>query len=145
MPNIVIRQLKKEDLYTGFLDSLDSLRKTSGMDEKKAFEIFERINQNPNHVVFVAVLDNKIIGATTVLIEPKFIHDGGLVSHIEDVVVSRDFQGSGVGKKLIEAALEFAKKSGCYKTILDCSEDVRPFYEKIGFFHHSNAMRFNHD
>ena len=145
MSNVIIRQLKKEDIYSGFLDSLDSLRKISTMDKEKAFEVFERINQNPNHFVFVAVLDNKIIGATTVLIEPKFIHNGGLVSHIEDVAVSKGFQGSGVGKKLIQEALDLAKKSGCYKTILDCSEDVRPFYEKIGFFHHSNAMRFNHD
>ena len=78
------------------------------------------------------------------MIEPKFIHDGGLVGHIEDVVVNKDVQGQKIGEKLILASLEYAKNAGCYKTILDCLDDVKPFYEKLGFKLHSNAMRFNH-
>ncbi len=56
-----------------------------------------------------------------------FIHLGGLVGHIEDVVVAKEFQGKGIGEKLIEASLNFAKNCGCYKTILDCAEDVNSF------------------
>jgi len=143
MTEIEIRQIKEEDLESGFLESLDSLRKTSGMNQGKAKEVFDVIRKNSNHIIFVAVLDNRVVGSTTLLIEPKFIHDGGLVGHIEDVVVSKDNQGQGIGKKLILAALDFAKKSGCYKTILDCTEDVRTFYEKIGFKVHSNSMRYD--
>ena len=143
MTEIEIRQIKEEDLGSGFLESLDSLRKTSGMNQEKAKEIFDVIRTNSNHIIFVAVLDDRVVGSTTLLIEPKFIHDGGLVGHIEDVVVSKDNQGQGIGKKLILAALDFAKKSGCYKTILDCTEDVRTFYEKIGFKVHSNSMRYD--
>jgi len=79
------------------------------------------------------------------LIEPKFIHQGGKVGHIEDVVISKEFQGSGIGEKLINFVLDYSKKNDCYKTILDCSDDVKPFYEKIGFKKHSNSMRFDHN
>ena len=86
-----------------------------------------------------------MVGSTTLFIEPKFIHQGGFVGHIEDVVVAKEFQGKGIGEKLIKASLDFAKNNGCYKTILDCSDDIKPFYEKIGFKKHSNSMRFDHN
>ncbi len=144
MTDMKIREIEKSDLEKGFLESLDSLRKASDLDLGKAKEIFENIKSNPNHKIFVAIVDEKVVGSTTLFIEPKFIHQGGLVGHIEDVVVSKEFQGKGIGEKLIEASLDFAKNNGCYKTILDCSEDIKPFYEKIGFKKHSNAMRFDH-
>jgi glucosamine-phosphate N-acetyltransferase len=92
----------------------------------------------------VAEINEKIVGSTTLLIEPKFIHQGGIVGHIEDVVVSKEFQGEKIGKKIIKYVLELAKNHGCYKTILDCSDDVKVFYEEIGFKYHSNELRFNH-
>lgn len=144
MTDVKIREIEKSDLEKGFLESLDSLRKTSDLDLEKAIEVLKNIKSNPNHKIFVAVVDDRIIGSTTLLIEPKFIHKAGHVGHIEDVVVSKNFQGRGVGEKLIKASLDFAKNKGCYKTILDCSDDVKPFYEKIGFKKHSNSMRFNH-
>jgi len=144
MTDVTVRQLKEEDLFNGFLESLDSLRRSSDINGEKAKKILENIQSNPNHLIFVAIIDNKIVGSTSLLIEPKFIHEGGLVGHIEDVVVTREKQGLGIGEKLIEFSLEYAKKAGCYKTILDCTDDVKQFYEKIGFNLHSNAMRFDH-
>ena len=144
MTDVIVRQLKEDDLFNGFLTSLDSLRKASDIESSKAKDVFQKIKSNPNHVIFVAILDEKIVGSTTLLIEPKFIHNGGLVSHIEDVVVNKEYQNKKIGEKLILASLEYAKNAGCYKTILDCLEDVKPFYEKLGFKLHSNAMRFNH-
>jgi hypothetical protein len=29
--------------------------------------------------------------------------------------------------------MEIAELRNCYKVILDCSEDVEPFYKKLGF------------
>ena len=144
MSESIIRELRKEDLWNGFLTTLDSLRQASDIDKNKADEIFEKINSNPDHIVAVAELDGKIVGSTTLLIEPKFIHKGGLVGHIEDVVVDKKFQGQKIGEKIMKYLLEFAKNRGCYKTILDCTDDVKPFYEKLGFKHIANELRFDH-
>lgn len=144
MSEPIIRELRKEDLWNGFLTTLDSLRQTSDIDKNKADEIFEKINSNLDHIVVVAELDGKIVGSTTLLIEPKFIHKGGLVGHIEDVVVDKKFQGQKIGEKIMKYLLEFAKNRGCYKTILDCTDEVKPFYEKIGFKHIANELRFDH-
>ena len=118
MSEIEIREIEDGDLEKGFLETLDFLRKSSDIDKNKAKEILKKIKQNQNHIIHVAVDDNKIVGSTTLLIEQKFIHDGGLVGHIEDVVVRKDYEGKGIGIKLVTSMLERAKEKNCYKTIL---------------------------
>jgi len=145
MSDITIRELQKEDLRNGFLSSLDSLRNTSDINKETAEKIFDKLNSNPDYIIAVAVLDGKVVGSTTLLIETKFIHNGGKVGHIEDVVVDKKYQRKGMGEKIIKYLLKVAKDNGCYKTILDCSDDVKPFYEKLGFKHNANALRFDHD
>lgn len=144
MSNVTIRRLQKEDLWNGFLHTLDSLRQTSGIDRKTAEKIFDKINSNPDHVVAVAIIEGKIVGSITLLIETKFIHNGGKVGHIEDVVVDKEHQRKKIGEKLVIYLLKYAKEQGCYKTILDCADEVKPFYEKLGFKHNANALRFDH-
>lgn len=144
MSNITIRKLQKEDLDKGFLHTLDSLRQASNTDKKIIEKTFEKINSNQDHLIIVALIDGKVVGATTLLIETKFIHNGGKVGHIEDVVVAKEYQKKGIGEKMINYLLRYAKEQGCYKTILDCVDDVKPFYEKLGFKHNANALRFDH-
>jgi len=143
MSEIEIREIEEDDLEKGFLETLDFLKKASNIDKNKAKEILKKIKQN--HIIHVAIDDNKIIGSTTLFIEQKFIHDGGLVGHIEDVVVRKEYEGKGIGIKLVMSLLECAKEKNCYKTILDCKDDVKQFYERIGFKHESNGMRYDHN
>ena len=145
MSNIIIKELQKEDLWNGFLITLDSLRQTSSIEKNTAEKIYHKIKNNPDHIIVVALIDAKVVGAATLLLEPKFIHNGGIVGHIEDVVVDKNFQGKKIGEKIIKYLLEVAKNKGCYKTILDCVDDVKPFYEKIGFTNNANALRFDHN
>lgn len=144
MTDFEIRELEERDLFNGFLESLDTLRKASDLDRKKAKQVLKKIRSAPNHKIYVAISDSMVVGSATMFIEPKFIHSGGNVGHIEDVVVRKEYQGKGIGEKLILKLLEFAEKSGCYKTILDCTDEVKPFYERLGFKHYSNSMRFDH-
>lgn len=145
MSNITIKELQKEDLWNGFLTTLDSLRQTSNIEKNTAEKIYDKINNNSDHIIVVALIDAKVVGAATLLLESKFIHNGGIVGHIEDVVVDKNYQGQKIGEKIIRHLLDVAKIKGCYKTILDCVDDVKPFYEKIGFTHNANALRFDHN
>ena len=149
MSEIIIRNLKESDIVNGFLDTLKSLTVVGTISEDAAKQRFNEIMNDSNYIIKVAEIDGKIVGSTTLFIELKFIHELGKVGHIEDVVTDKNFQGRGIGKKIILSLLEDAEKKGCYKTILDCDDDVMPFYEKINFegksFHkHGNCMRFDH-
>ena len=144
MSEIKIRDIVESDIDIGFLESLDSLRNASDLNKDTAKDILKKIIENPDHIIHVAEIDGKIVGSTTLLIEQKFIHQGGKVGHIEDVVVSKEFEGRGIGIKLVTSLLEVAKTENCYKTILDCKDELIPFYERIGFKQESNQMRYNH-
>ncbi len=144
MSELIIRKIIESDLENGFLESLDSLRQTSNLEQNSARNILKQILGNENHIIHVAELDGKIVGSTTLLIEQKFIHEGGIVGHIEDVVVKKEFEGQGIGMKLVLSLLDIAKERECYKTILNCEDELIPFYEKIGFKQKSNEMRFDH-
>ena len=144
MPEVIIREIIEADLNNGFLESLDNLRKASNLEINLAKDILKKIILDKNHTIHVAELDGKIIGSTTLLIEQKFIHEGGCVGHIEDVVVRKEFEGQGIGMKLVISLLDIAKQRKCYKTILNCEDNLKPFYERIGFKQKSNEMRFDH-
>lgn len=61
------------------------------------------------------------------------IHNFGTAGHIEDISISKEHQGKGLGKLLINALSEVAKGVGCYKCILDCSPENEGFYQKCRY------------
>jgi len=144
MSELIIRKIMESDLENGFLESLDNLRQTSSLEQNSVRNILKKILENENHIIHVAELNGKIVGSTTLLIEQKFIHEGGFVGHIEDVVVNKEFEGQGIGMKLVLSLLDVAKEKKCYKTILNCEDKLISFYEKIGFKQKSIEMRFDH-
>jgi len=73
-----------------------------------------------------------IHGTATLLYETKLIHGCKKIGHIEDVVVSPNYRDQGIAKRLISSLVQMASES-CYKVILDCTEELIPFYEKCHF------------
>ena len=92
MSELIIRKIIKSDLENNFLESLDNLKQASDLDLDIAKEILRKILDDENHIIHVAEMDGMVVGSTTLLIEQKFIHKGGLVGHIEDVVVKKEFE-----------------------------------------------------
>ena len=68
MDEIKIRELKEKDLFNGFLESLDSLRKASGLSPKKAKEVFKKIKSDKNYKIYVAIFDSKVVGTAAIFI-----------------------------------------------------------------------------
>ncbi len=138
----VVRELRAEDVEKGLLETLENLSDTGGLGKAEARSIVRTMKRHPLYHVFVAVTgDGQIIGTTTLLVEQKLIHHGGLVGHIEDVVVRKGHEGKGVGGSLVRAAVERANQLGCYKCILDCKPELTNFYENLGFRKHDVGMR----
>jgi glucosamine-phosphate N-acetyltransferase len=139
-----VRELRAADLGKGFLATLANLSDTGGLTLAEARGLFKAMKSSPIYHTFVAVAgDGLVIGATTLLVEQKFIHRGGLVGHIEDVVVRKGHEGKGVGGSVVRAAVEKARELGCYKVILDCEADLVDFYKKLGFSEHDVGMRID--
>ncbi len=132
---ILIREIESNDIDNGFLEVLENLL-SADIDNETAKNILKKIKTNPLHKIFVAYTDfnDKIIGTTTLLVEPKFINKGMQVGYIEDVSVKKGYEGQGIGFKLVNYATSYAiSNQGCKKILLYCSEKNRPFYEKLGY------------
>jgi glucosamine-phosphate N-acetyltransferase len=145
--NFIIREIEQADLEKGFFQTLSNLTILGRIREdlEQAKKILQEIKSYPLYKIFVAVKNDntEIIGSITLVIEQKFIHDGGKAGHIEDVVTRREYEGIGIGSALVSAALAFAREKNCYKVILNCSEKNVPFYEKIGFRRNEISMRYD--
>jgi glucosamine-phosphate N-acetyltransferase len=132
---IAIREIECEDIDKDYLKVLDNLLSPE-IDEILAKNILKEIKSNPFHKIFVAEDSetNKIVGTTTLLVEPKFINRGMKVGYIEDVSVKKGHEGLGIGKQVIDYVSNYAKTvQHCKKILLYCSEKNKVFYEKLGF------------
>ncbi len=133
---MIIRKLELNDYYLGYLELLFTLTTVGDISFGDWSNRFCEITNNPlleHLVVLDASRDSNIIAIGTLIIEPKFIHNLGKVGHIEDIVVSSNHQGVGLGKIIINKLVEQAKIHGCYKVILNCNKNNVGFYEKCGF------------
>jgi glucosamine-phosphate N-acetyltransferase len=141
-----IRRLKESDLKNGFFETLSNLSEVGriSQDIRRAANILREIDNSKMSNIFVAVdKSGKIIGSITLLLEQKFIHDGGKVGHIEDVVTRKGYAGKGIGSALVSNCINLAKKEKCYKVVLDCSSANIQFYKKAGFREHEISMRYD--
>lgn len=129
-----IRLLEAHDYSNGFLECLSELTIVGETSEINFIEQYINMTAKSKdyHVYVMTNTNNQVIGAGTLLIERKFIHEQKSVGHIEDVVVLKTHRKMGLGERITKHLLEKGKELGCYKVILDCSKDNVGFYEKCG-------------
>lgn len=67
----------------------------------------------------------------------RLLWDGGYIAFLSDVIVDPNYQGQGIGRKLVEASIQKLKegmKPGYkVKLTLNSAKGKEPFYEKFGF------------
>ena len=75
--------------------------------------------------------DDKAIGVV------RLLWDGGYIAFLSDVRVDPEYQGQGIGRKLVESCIERLKKDMKpgykVKLTLNSAKGKEPFYEKFGF------------
>ncbi|RVD86684.1 uncharacterized protein DFL_004947 [Arthrobotrys flagrans] len=133
-PGYTIRELQKTD-KAEVLAVLTVLTTVGDITDAAWDERFEYISKHDDTYTILCIIDDKgkVCATGSLIVERKFIRNCGLVGHIEDIAVAKDQQGKKLGLRMINALDHIAEKAGCYKSILDCSESNRGFYEKCGF------------
>ena len=61
------------------------------------------------------------------------------------MAVRAGFEKQGIGLRLVEAAIEEAKREGCFVVRLDCSDETIGFYAKAGFKKKQHVHRMQID
>jgi glucosamine-phosphate N-acetyltransferase len=139
--DLIIGDMYAADLQAGFLETLNSLADL-GVTPQEALTIFQN-RLRAGHRTYVARIEQRVVGTATLLVEKKFIQRGGLVAHIEDLAVHKDHQRKGIGTALVKHLLEEAKQVGCCRMVLDCCEELVPFFARLGCRPHDIGLRID--
>ncbi len=138
-----IRELSLDNLKnSSFFETLSNLREVGDISFDFAAKIFEDCAAK-GIITLVVEEDGKIIGTVRLLFEQKYYHGGRLAGHIEDVSTHKNHTGKGVASALIRRAIELCREKNCYKIILDCSDELVGFYQKLGFERSGHCLRFS--
>ena len=111
----------------------------SVLDLETAEAILIRMRSYPNYRLFVASLDDHIVGTYTLVILDNLAHKGARSALVEAVVVLADCRGQGIGKAMMNHAMTLCREAKCYKLALSSNLTRKPahrFYEGLGFERH---------
>jgi len=109
-----------------------------------AERIFDRMAQYPDYKIYVAACGDRIVGTFALLIMDNLGHLGAPSGVIEDVAVDPGWQGQGIGRAMLQHALQVCASKGCYKAALSSNmsrERAHAFYDSLGFERHGYSFR----
>lgn len=127
----IFRKLEELDYHKNYLQLLSQLTQVGHISPEEFSNILAKIQSQI--WVFEDTAANKIVASASIFLEQKIIHGGGIVAHLEDVVVDQSYRGNQLGQKLIANIVEKARENGAYKIIADCKTELLSFYSKNGF------------
>ena len=110
------------------------------------YEAFDIINSDQNQELMVAENNKEILGTFQLTFIPYLSFQGKVRAQIENVFVREDLTGQGIGKKMLEWAIERAKERNAHLLQLT-SDKQRPraikFYEDLGFTASHEGMKLH--
>ena len=126
--DFIFRKININD-YEKYIIMINEFRETSFT--------YEQFIETLNYIllfseIWIVEYNNDIIATGTIIYEKKFIHNNGILCHIEDICVKKIYRKLGIGKLLINKLMKIAKDKECYKVTLVCNKENTYFYKKCG-------------
>ena len=132
-----LRELNEKDLESliKLYEQLDDANGNfTAEDARKIWKT--EIEGNKKIKYFGAVENGKVISTCYCLIIPNLTRLGSSIAFVENVVTDSEYRGQGLGRKVMEMAIEFARENNCYKVILQSAsfrKEAHQFYKNLGF------------
>ncbi|HET9511650.1 MAG TPA: GNAT family N-acetyltransferase [Sphingomonas sp.] len=118
-------------------DHNGALREDPSLPIDPAYEAaFHKIAADPHQGLVVAERDGRVVGTLQVTLIPGLAFKGALRGQIESVRVASDLRGQGLGKQLIDWAVEQCRAAGCRFVQLTSQAnrpDAHRFYDRLGW------------
>ena len=138
MVAISIREAKESDVPAiGSLaaELITTIDNSNGIDVDHVLDNCQHLLQDPSSFLFVAELNNTLVGFITVTLRQTLIHHGssGLIN---ELVVAEKYRGKGIGKQMIYAAIKRCQQLGCCEIEVSTEKTNRKsqsLYQSCGF------------
>ena len=149
--NINIRKANRDDvLHIVQLLARDSLGK-----QREAYQVplpieyyqaFEEIDSDKNQYLIVVEDNHHIIGTLQLTIITYLTYQGGKRGQIEGVRIDETYRRHGIGKMMIQWAIDKARELNCHLVQLTMDkkrEETIEFYRKLGFIDSHEGMKLH--
>jgi GNAT superfamily N-acetyltransferase len=120
-------------LYHEFAEGRDDAEPA---DVATSTRLLDDVLADPRRQLLVAIVDGRVAGSVDLLVVPNLTHRGKPWAVVENVVVASAYRRTGVGRGLMQYAIDLARTAGCYKIQLTTSKQRTPahaFYRSLGF------------
>ncbi len=140
-----MQKLKDVKILEASLDNLDGIyglicELDNEIIDRVRFEKMYENNLKDNMIHYiVAVYDLKVIGFASLHIQ-NLIHHLDKIGEIQEIIVSKAYQGNGLGKMLFEKIKDIALLEGCPQIEVCCNM----MREKSHEFYLKNNMKKSH-
>lgn len=97
---------------------------------------YDAIASDPNNLLVVAEDAGEVVGTLQLTFIPYLTFRGGWRAQVEAVRTAASRRGSGIGRQLLEWAIEQAEQRDCHVIQLTTNavrDDALRFYESLGF------------
>jgi GNAT superfamily N-acetyltransferase len=138
MSDILIRKAAKSDLPAiGKLlaELVDAMDDTEGIDIGIALKTCEHLLKDASSHFLVAEIEGSPVGFINFTVRQTILHRSPSAL-IDELVVAKEYQGKGVGKQLVLAAIKKCKQLGCFEVEVSTEKTnvkAGKFYKKCGF------------
>jgi GNAT superfamily N-acetyltransferase len=141
MGSVTFRRAAQDDLprIVALLadDPIGRSRESPGLPlDTRYCDAFAAIERDPNHVLEVADRRGHLIGVLQLSLIPGLSLHGMWRGQIEGVRVAAGERARGVGRAMLEWAIEECRRRGCGLVQLTSDKrriDAHRFYERLGF------------
>jgi GNAT superfamily N-acetyltransferase len=112
-----IRNLTKEDLASLVKLYIQLDENNANISLEKARNVWDEIEANKN-IQYIGAVDNgKVVSTCYFTIIPNLTKGSRSICFIENVVTDKDYRKQGLGKKVIQKAIDVAKENNCYEIV----------------------------
>lgn len=131
---IVIREINASDLPDLARLFVELSGTTTEMEKME--ENFRLIYANRDYIVLGAEVSGSLVGTAMGIICKDLVGSCNPFMVIENVIVSSDYRGKGIGKKIMLELERIAHSWDCFYTMFVSGKqraDAHKFYESIGY------------
>ena len=135
--DISITKATEKDMPS-ILELLYELDRPTPIDDKEIKAFQNKIKDyfsDSQKIILLAKQDSKSVGLVNVILLRRLNREK-LAMYIPELIVTKELRNSGIGKKLIQHCITFAKKKGCYRIRLESGnqrKESHQFYKNLGF------------
>lgn len=148
---VIFREARRSDVpaIVALLadDPLGGGRETVGEDVDAAYwRAFDAIDADLRNALIVADSDGEVVGTMQLTFIPGLSRRGAERAQIEGVRVRTDQRGGGLGRQMIEWAIEQARERGCRLLQLTTDKsrtEAHRFYASLGFQASHEGMKLS--